>query len=237
MASPYHRGQVALLDALEKAEAEAEKTSVIDIRRALKIAVEECQFPELGVVWQDTLEPDHNGIQLCEDDDCVDPQAIGHALVQASFAGRLHCVRALHSLQAKKHSGSFLTGRFRAYAFLKAVEGNHVEVVRDLSKPIGSASFALLGYAVATKYREGHYPYVTESMEGVSIEWRKRMQTMEMMLPRAAPSFLPSGTQLFALHVSRRQSGMMQYLFAAIPCYCEECYCFVYIFQGSGPQA
>lgn len=184
---------VTLLGALTKAEAAADEKGDVDVRFAFKVAREECQFPELGVVWTDTLEEDVNGVLLCEDDDCVDPQAVGHALVQASYAGLVHCARKFSAVQTLQYTGSFLTGRFRAYASLKAAEAGHVDVVVEFLIPIGSASPALLGYALATNYKPDHYPFVTESLTGVSEEWMKQLGAAKQLLPRAEPTFQASG--------------------------------------------
>ncbi len=205
VAMAYSYGsQVSLQGALKNAEAAVATTGKVDMRLVLKIAREECQFPELGVVWRDTLERDINGVQLCEDDDCVDPLAAGHALVQASYAGYIHCVRALQAIQHKQHASSFLTSRFCAYAFLKAVEADHKEVVIELLKPIASASLALMGYAIATMYKDGHYPYVTEKIGDVKPDWHKRLASNKAMLPKSLPVRLASG--MWELQGSKRAS-------------------------------
>jgi len=186
----------ALQSSLAKAEllaANKEGVQEVDVGQVLEIAKEECQFPELGLIWVDTLEPDDNGIQLCKDDDCVDPQAVGYAVVEASAGGHICCLRKLREIQAVEHGSSFLTGRFTAYAFMKAVEKGQTSAVLELLKPVGSASLDLLGYAIATKYRSDHYPFVNEPLNSnmVNSDWMRKLSSVPSLLPKALPTFHP----------------------------------------------
>ncbi len=188
-----------LSNALEQAEQTASKSETIDVDTVLKIARQEIHFPELKAVWRDTQEavnvsdllfPSRKVAALLIEDS-VEPQAVGHALVQAAFKGCYHCVERLCEIQVEGHLvASFLTAQFTAFAFLKAAEAGHVEVVRRLLKPNGFICIAIMGHVLTTKYELDAYPYVKIPLAEASDDWFQRLASCRTMLPAAAPSFL-----------------------------------------------
>jgi hypothetical protein len=204
-----HYESERLSNALEQAEQTASKSEIIDVDTVLKIARQEIHFPELKAVWQDTQEavnvsdllfPSHKVAALLIEDS-VEPQTVGHALVQAAFKGCYHCVQRLCEIQVEGNLvASLLTAHFTAFAFLKAAEAGHVEVVRRLLKPTGFICIAIMGHVLTTKYEPDAYPYVKIPLAEASDDWFQRLASCRTMLPAAAPSFLSGFWDLKGRH-------------------------------------
>lgn len=188
-----------LEEALEEAELQAVKTETCNLDQVLVIAATDCHHPSVTAVWRDTaaitgqadiIFPTRKVASLVIEDS-VDPQAVGHALVLAACGGFINCVRRLRELMQLKHSGSILLGRFNAFAFLKAAEYGHHEVIRELLKPMTSASVCIMGYVIATRWREkdpSAYPFVKLPANIPTKEWLNKLAATRNMLPAAAPS-------------------------------------------------
>lgn len=189
-----------LEEALEEAELQAVKTATCNLDQVLVIAATDCYHPSVTAVWHDTaaitgqadyLFPIRKVASLAIEDS-VDPQAVGHALVLAACGGFINCVRRLRDLMQLKHSGSILLGRFNAFAFLKASENGHQEVVKELLRPMPSASVATMGYVIATQWREkepGAYPFVKLPANIPTKDWLHKLVSTRNMLPAAAPFY------------------------------------------------
>ncbi|CAK9866237.1 unnamed protein product [Sphagnum jensenii] len=206
-----HHESERLSNALEQAEQTASKSETIDVDTVLKIARQEILSPELKAVWQDTQEavnvsdllfPSRKVAALLIEDS-VEPQAVGHALVQAAFKGCYHCVQRLCEIQVEGNLvASLLTAHFTAFAFLKAAEAGHVEAVRRLLKPTGFISIAIMGHVLTTKYEPDAYPFVKIPLAEASDDWFQRLASCRTMLPAAAPSFLSGFWDLKGRHGS-----------------------------------
>ncbi len=198
-----------LSNALEQAEETASKSETIDVDTVLKIARQEILSPELKAVWRDTQEavnvsdllfPSRKVAALLIEDS-VEPQAVGHALVQAAFKGCYHCVQRLCEIQVEGNLvASLLTAHFTAFAFLKAAEAGHVEAVRRLLKPNAFICIAIMGHVLTTKYEPDAYPYVKIPLAEASDDWFQRLASCRTMLPAAAPSFLSGFWDLKGRH-------------------------------------
>ncbi|CAM6067094.1 unnamed protein product [Sphagnum tenellum] len=204
-----HYESERLSNALEQAEQTASKSETIDVDTVLKIARQEILSPELKAVWQDTQEavnvsdllfPSRKVAALLIEDS-VEPQAVGHALVQAAFKGCYHCVQRLCEIQVEGNLvASLLTAHFTAFAFLKAAEAGHVEAVRRLLKPTGFICIAIMGHVLTTKYKPDAYPFVKIPLAEASDDWFQRLASCRTMLPAAAPSFLSGFWDLKGRH-------------------------------------
>jgi hypothetical protein len=204
-----HYESERLSNALEQAEQTASKSETIDVDTVLKIARQEIFSPELKAVWQDTQEAVNGSDLLFPSrkvaalfiEDSVEPQAVGHALVQAAFKGCYHCVQRLCEIQVEGNLvASLLTAHFTAFAFLKAAEAGHVEAVRRLLKPTGFICIAIMGHVLTTKYKPDAYPYVKIPLAEASDDWFQRLASCRTMLPAAAPSFLSGFWDLKGRH-------------------------------------
>lgn len=132
--------------------------------------------------------------------DSLEPQAVGHALVMAASGGHINCVRRLRELQNEHMGTSILVSRFGAFAFLKSAEQGHVEVARELPRPTASTSTAMMGYAIATRWKDSkdpstssnNYPFVKLAENLPGKEWLQKLASTKSLLPRAAaPIFRP----------------------------------------------
>lgn len=135
--------------------------------------------------------------------DSLEPQAVGHALVMAASGGHINCVRRLRELQREHMGASMLVSRFAAFAFLKSAEQGHVEVARELLRPTASTSTAMMGYAIATRWKDSskdqspassstNYPFVKPAENLPGKEWLHKLASTKSLLPRAAaPIFRP----------------------------------------------
>lgn len=190
---------VTLEEALEEAELQAVTTKTCDLGQVLEIAATDSQHPSVAAVWRDTAEvsgqadilyPSRKVALVIEDS--VQPQAVGHALVLAACGGYINCVRRLRELQKNSLSGSILVSRFNAFAFLKAAENGHQEVIRELLRPMMSVSTAMMGYVVATRWKDREpaaYPFVKQPVNIPGKDWLGKLASTKTMLPPAAPIF------------------------------------------------
>lgn len=103
----------------------------------------------------------------------VDGHVVGHALMRACEGGHLNVVRRLRKGQAELRC-SVLAPRFLAFALLKATEMGHLEVVEELFRISNSAVLAMVGYELATKWKDDSYPYVTAKL---TRDWNRKLNT------------------------------------------------------------
>ncbi|KAG0581223.1 hypothetical protein KC19_4G233800 [Ceratodon purpureus] len=200
---------LTLEEALEEAEVQAVKTKTCDLEQVLKIAAMDSQHPSLAAVWRDTsemplkayiLNPQYNVPALLIKNS-VQPQAVGHALVLAACGGYINCVRHLREMQ-REQCGSVLVSRFNAFAFLKAAENGHQEVIRELLRPVLSSSTAMtamMGYVIATRWKDrdpSAYPFVKQPAITPNKDWNTKLTSTKNMLPSAAPIFRSGGWYL-----------------------------------------
>ncbi|XP_073389592.1 uncharacterized protein [Physcomitrium patens] len=200
-----------LEEALEEAERLAVKTSTTpNLEQVLEIAASESSHPSVAAVWRDTSEFSTHGDALLPSsrvdslmiEDTVTPQAVGHALVKAAHGGYVKCVRCLREIQKEKLTRSILVGRFNAFAFLKAAENGHQEVIRELLRPMMSASTAMMGYVIATRWKvkePSSYPFVKPPVNVPGKDWNGKLASTKSMLPAATPIFCPGGWDLRGL--------------------------------------
>lgn len=199
-----------LEDTLEEVELQAVKTQTLNLEQVLKLAASESSHPSVAAVWRDA--PDFSsqndtslpsrGIGSLMIEDAVEPQVVGHALVKAAWGGHINCVRRLREIQREKHSGSILVSRFNAFALLKAAENGHQEVIRELLRPMISASTAMMGYVIATKWKEkeaSSYPFVKKAAIVPGKDWIGKLSSTKDMLPAAAPISCSKGWELKGL--------------------------------------
>ncbi|KAG0620715.1 hypothetical protein M758_4G237800 [Ceratodon purpureus] len=189
-----------LEEMLEEAELQAAKTKSCDLEQVLKIAAMDSQHPSVAAVWRDMSEistlPDILNVPYCKVaalviEDSVQPQAVGHALVLAACGGFINCVRRLREMQRELWR-SVLVSRFNAFAFLKAAENGHQEVIRELLRPMLSSSTAMMGYVIATRWKDRDlfaYPFVNQHVITSVEKWNNKLVSAKNMLPSAAPIF------------------------------------------------
>jgi hypothetical protein len=216
-------GLMSLQDALCQAEREAKAKRAAgtagveecgcELDAALELARTEAQHPSVVAVWRDTTEVGQTADLLFPSrkvaalviEDTVEPQAVGHALVQASQSGLLHCVRSLRAIQNEHLSGSMLVGRFSAFALLKAAESGHADIVRELLNTIMSSSTATMGYALAAKWKgcdqskdqaSSSYPFVPVLEHAPNKDWLQKLASAKNLLPPAALNFQAGGWEL-----------------------------------------
>lgn len=191
------QARMSLREALARAERAAIKTGEINLDAALRLARTETRDPAIVAVWEDTIEaaraadllfPHRKVAPLLTEWDPEEPQIIGHCLVNAAHDGRIHCVRRLLEMQTEHVSGSLLVGLFCAFAFLKTAEGGHVEVIRELLRPLPSASTAMMGYVVATRWKDNDdqsYPFIPTPSVVPGRNWSQKLHSTKSMLPSA----------------------------------------------------
>lgn len=196
-------GLVSLVDALRNAEEEAEaRHEAADLEEVLEVALVEAVQPAVRETWrsidsivsEDVLAPSRKLAELvmvdCDEDCDWCPQAAGHALVQAARDGLVRCVKRLREIQTERCGGSLMVSLFNAFALLKAAEAGHAAVVSELLKPMVSASTALMGFMVATRWKEKDgYPFVAEPATPPVKDWLPKLASAKTMLPPALPSF------------------------------------------------
>ncbi|KAG0580915.1 hypothetical protein KC19_4G210300 [Ceratodon purpureus] len=199
-------GLMSLAEALAEAEKGALKKNrppVLDT--ALALALSESEHPVVAESWrsmkeskggkEDALYPSLSMASLVLEES-IQPQAVGHALVQASRGGHILCVRRLREIMNDQLSGSMLLGLFNACALLKAAEAGHEDIVEELLTPLFSASTAMMGYMVATRWKDkdkSGYPFVEPPGNTPSGDWTKKLNNTKAMLPPGGPSFQSGG--------------------------------------------
>lgn len=193
--------------ALENAELEAIRTKTCNLDQVLVLSATDCHHPTVAAAWRDTLQvsgeadilfPSRRVASLVVENS-VDPQAVGHALVLASCGGFINCVRRLRDIMSANHSHGMLVPLFNAYAFLKACENGHQDVVRELLRPKTSASTAIMGYIIVTRWKEkdsSSYPFVKQTPNIPNKEWVTKLISSKNMLPAAAPILRAGGWDL-----------------------------------------
>lgn len=205
-------GLMSLAESLSEAEKAAVKTKrppVLDT--VLSLALSESDHPAVGKAWRsievkhgkaDILFPSLNVAELLLEEE-IQPQAVGHALVQASRGGHLLCVRRLREIMHENLSGSMLVSLFNAYALLKAAEAGHSDIVEEIvSAPIMSASTAMMGYMVANRWEDkdrSGYPFVEPPSNYPSGNWMTKLTNAKAMLPAGGPIFQSGGWDLRGL--------------------------------------
>ncbi|XP_024396990.1 uncharacterized protein [Physcomitrium patens] len=192
-------GMMNLAEALRLAERGAIKSKEApNLDNVLTIALVDAQAIHVKEAWRrvldgDFLDPSRKLAKLVSTDSDIQPQAVGHALVLACREGYLICVRALRELQNQHCSGSLLVALFNAFGIVKAAEAGNVEVVQELLRPMVSASTAMMGYMLATNWKdkEGseYYPFVENPENPPDSYWIQKLWSMKMMLPTAMPCF------------------------------------------------
>lgn len=196
-------GLVSLAEALRNAEElAATRHEAADVEAVLEVALVEAVQPAVRETWrsidsivgEEALAPSRKLAALvmvdCDQDCDWCPQASGHALVQAAREGLLRCVRRLREVQSERCGGSLMVSLFNAYALLKAAEAGHAAVVSELLKPMVSASTALMGFMMASRWKEkGGYPFVAEPVTPPVKDWLPKLASAKTMLPPALPSF------------------------------------------------
>lgn len=198
-----HEGleMMTLEEALRKAEAQAAVTRERpDLDYALELALMEAVQPAVKETWRgiddrknDVSAPSRKLAALtmpdCDHDCDWVPQAVGHALVQACHHGLLLVVRRLREIQKDRESGSLMVALFNTFGLLKAAEAGHDAIVSELLKPMVSASTALMGFMVATKWKETGYPFVTPPSNPPNTAWTSKLLNSKSNLPPALPVF------------------------------------------------
>lgn len=201
-------GLMSLAESLAEAEKAAVKTKrqpVLDT--ALALALLEADHPVVGEAWRSMEQ--HGGkenalfpslsVAALVLEETVQPQAVGHALVQASRGGHILCVRRLREIMNEQLSGSMLVGLFNAFALVKAAEAGHENVVEELLTPLFSSSTAMMGYMVTTRWKDkdkSGYPFVEPPYNTPSGDWMKKLNSTKAMLPLGGPSFQSGGWDL-----------------------------------------
>ncbi|KAG0624227.1 hypothetical protein M758_3G232600 [Ceratodon purpureus] len=202
----------SLADALQKAEQAAAKANQPpNLNEALEIAYAEANAPSVLEVWRnfeqkgssdDPLFPSRRMAELVVEE-FVDPQAVGHALVTACVGGQIRSVQRLRELQSEHLCGSMLVGLFNAFALLKAAEAGKSEVVEELLNTQMSASTALMGYMLATRWKDTKgteaYPYVEQPSNVPSQDWVRKLVSAKSILPPAGPKFQSGGWDVSGL--------------------------------------
>lgn len=225
-------GLVSLAEALRNAEELAATThQAPDLEEILEVALVEAVQPAVRETWrsiddivksQEVLAPSRKLAELvtqdCDQDCDWCPQAAGHALVQAARAGLILCVRRLRQIQSERCGGSLMVSLFNAFALLTAAEAGHAAVVSELLKPLVSASTALMGFMVATRWKEkdGCYPFVANPATPPVKDWLPKLASAKTMLPPGVPSF-QAGWELRGL--SLRENHLQEVVRAAYKTY------------------
>lgn len=196
----------SLADALLKAERAAlERNQRPDLTTALAFAKVEANKPTVAAAWRDldtkvakgdALFPSSRLAELIMETS-YEPEVIGHALVQACCGGHIRCVQQLREIQSEHLCGSMLVSLFTMFGLLKAAEAGKAEVVEELLQTQLSASTAMMGYMVATRWRDTAgteaYPYVEQPSNVPSQEWIRKMVSTKSMLPAGSPNFQSGG--------------------------------------------
>lgn len=206
-------GLMSVTNALRQEEKEAGKTGQVpNLDHALILAKTESDHPSIAEAWRnienkgskgDPQHPGHNVASHVQEDS-LQPQAVGHALVQACRGGYIRCVRRFRKIQNEKLSGSLLVALFNAFGLLKAAEAGHAEVVEELLQPMKSASTAMMGYMLATEWKDQKgsesYPFVEKPVNPPSSDWMRKLMNCRSTLPAATPASQSKGWDLRGLH-------------------------------------
>lgn len=205
-------GLMSLSDALRQAEKVAKKTGEPpNLDSALILARTESEHPSVAEVWrdletrgskEDPLYPSHKLASLVLEDS-FQSHAVGHAMVQACRGGHILCIRRLREIQNQHLSGSMLVGLFSAFGILKAAEAGHDEVVEELLQPTMSASTAMMGFMVATRWKDQKgsesYPFVEKPGNTPNSDWLRKMMNCKSMLPPGSTHFQSGGWDIRGL--------------------------------------
>lgn len=198
---------LTLEETLEEAELQAIKTKTCELDQVLEAAARDSQHPSVAAVWRDTTSetadilqfPSQRKVAALVIEEAVEPHAVGHALVLAACGGYINCVRRLREIQRDSMSGSPLVSRFNAFAFLKAAENGHQEVIRELLRPMMSTSPAMMGYVVAKLWKDRDhtsYPFVKPPANIPGKDWLGKLASTKNMLPPATFVFRTGGWDL-----------------------------------------
>ncbi|XP_024385598.1 uncharacterized protein [Physcomitrium patens] len=192
-------GFMTLGEALGEAEQEAIKSrEPPNLESVLTIALVDAQSRHVKEIWCSVMEGEmldssRKLANLVALDSKTPPQAVGYALVQACREGYLICVRRLREIQGKQCGWSLLVALFNAFGILKVAEAGHVEVVQEMLRPMESASTALMGFMLASRWRDKdgskHYPFVENPENFPTKDWMQKVWSSKALLPQVKPIF------------------------------------------------
>ena len=185
---------IALKDAERGAVKSGDDPILSDV---LECAKKEISAPSRKSLWQDAAEFSNNNsvdrvskgiydqarkrmMNALNVQQEYEGHVVGHALVRAVEAGCFNVARKLRQGQAELTS-SVLAPRFLAFAFLKAAEIGHYEILLDLISSTTAAGIALVGYELARAKDDG-YPHVQVSL---TKAWKQKISSFKTLLPPA----------------------------------------------------
>ena len=171
------------------------KTKTCSLEQVLEISATEAPDPIVAAEWRDTAGEVGNDVLEQQGGGAHDrglcAAAGGGARSGAGSQRRVYqlCV----SPQGSPAGARDLVSRFKAFAFLNAPENGHQEVMRELLRPMISASTAMMGYVIATRYWRDRdpsaYPFVKLPANILGKDWASKLASTKSMLPAAGPIF------------------------------------------------